>query len=263
MIFGFNSTGALGDYTYITAALNVLDNCIVQLHDTEQCRDVSVIFNNLAKVEFVNDPPHPIYKDGNKSIHAAQKVLDKLGITEVNCIPKIRLTQEEIEWAKKFLENYKNPVVVVNDNGGSGDKNNFCAQYKRPPVFLIQNIVNRLKELNYTVLQFGRNDHKDFPNCYTPLNNAIHIRGLSLRQLAACYHVIGKFIGGDTGDYHLMLSVGGKSIDLIPPENPRLGFIYDELLYYDFLWKNEKPRVKYICFNNIENINDDLLIFNW
>lgn len=51
MIFGYKSTGAIGDMTYITAALNVLEGSVVQLHDTEQCRDVSVIFNNLARVD--------------------------------------------------------------------------------------------------------------------------------------------------------------------------------------------------------------------
>lgn len=262
MIFGYKNHGALGDCLYITAALNVLPGSTVQMHNDDQCRFVARVFDGLASVEFIDNPNLPIYCNGDKNTHAAQRTLDILNIKNTNCIPKIKLTQEEISWGNSFISLYKNPVCVVNDNGGSGDINNTCAQYKRPPIPLMQFVVDYLNSIGHTVLQFGRNDHPNFPNCFTPLNNTIPIRGLSVRELASCYHSIGKYVGGDTGDYHLMLSVGGKCIVFVPPNNKNLGFSYNELFYKDYLWKDEAVRVKYIDYTVKSNITE-LLRFSF
>lgn len=249
LILGLNSIGSLGDCLYLTAAISQFENVTVQMHDSPQCRRVSLIYKNLADVEFVDNPDIAIYKKATgNNVHAAQRALDYLNITSINCIPRIILDEEEIKWAKEFLKNINNPVVVVNDNGGSSTEGNYCAQYRRPPTEVIQSVVNKLIKNEYSPIQFGIKDLKDRDNAFTSLNNVIEIRGLDVRQMAACYYLIGKYIGGDTGDYHLMLSVGGKCITFIPPENASLGYIYSDLLYTEDLWKNEKIRVKYINY---------------
>lgn len=258
-IFGLRSIGSLGDCLYLTPAISQIKNPIVKMHDSPQCRRVAPIYNNIAHVEFVDNPDVALYNQTNdRSVHSAQRVLNALKIDTTNCIPRIVLDKSEIDWAKDFLKEYKNPVMIVNDNGGSSTPGNICAQYRRPPTEIIQNFANKLSNKGFTPLQFGIKDLKDRDNAFTPINGAIPIRGLDIRQTAACYHVIGKYIGGDTGDYHLMLSVGGRCITLIPPENHSLGYNYSDLLYTDNLWKDEKVRVKYIDYTKPNLVNNYL-----
>jgi hypothetical protein len=72
--------------------------------------------------------------------------------------------------------------------------------------------------------------------------------------LAACYALVGQICCCDTGDYHLMLSVGGKVLLTSPDESEKLGYIYSELHYQPNLWKNEEIRVRYINHNTGELI---------
>lgn len=250
-VFGLRSIGSLGDCLYLTPALSQLDNPIVQMHDSPQCRRVSTIYKNLATVEFVEMPDIAIYNYNlDRSKHSAQRVLDYLKITETNCIPRVVIDKDEYDWASDFLSKYKNPVIVVNDNGGSSTPGNICAQYRRPPSIVMERYTQALIEMGYTPLQFGIKDLKDRDNAFTPLDQAIPIRGLDIRQTAACYSVIKRYVGGDTGDYHLVLACAGKCVTLIPDDNPNLGYLYSDLLYADDLWKNESIRVKYINYNN-------------
>lgn len=250
------NVGSVGDCTYILGVINELrkrgEDVIVRMPKGPQCERVSLIYKNLAKVEFVDNPLEAIYKiKGDTSKHASQRASDYLGITNVSAIPKILLDDDEIDWARTFLKQYTNPVVVVNDNGGSSTPGNFAAQYRRPPSEVMQVYVDKLIQLSYTILQFGIKDLKDRDNAFTPLNNALSIRGLDIRQTSACYYVIGKYVGGDTGDYHLMLACGGKTITLIPPEDS-IRYSYSDLLYTDDLWKNEKIRCKYVNYTTPE-----------
>lgn len=137
MILGLKDIGSLGDCTYILAAINALrsngEKITIQMNKGPQCERVSLIFKNLADVEFVDNAPEAIYKiKGDTSKHASQRALDYLGIKNVSSIGKILLDDDEIDWAKSFLKQYPNPVVVVNDNGGSSTPGNVGAQYRRP-----------------------------------------------------------------------------------------------------------------------------------
>jgi len=49
---------------------------------------------------------------------------------------------------------------------------------------------------------------------------------LPIREQAAIYHVVGRYIGPDTGDYHMMLSVGGKCDVLVPTSSPGYSYQY-------------------------------------
>lgn len=252
MKLGLRNTGTLGDSLFLTPAIWGLKNrneeVIVQMHKDEQCKAVSAVFDGLCPVEFIDEPEEKIYHINNDDTHYAQRVLNHLSISDVNCIPKIALTENEILWAKEFLKEYENPIAIVNDNSGCNDPNNHRAHYVRPPVELMQDQVNLwLKEGN-SLLQFGRKEDDKF----TPLEDTIKIRGLTIRQLASCYRIIGKLISGDTGDYHLMLAVGGEAAVLVPAESQRLGYLYNELHYQPKLWKDEKIRVAYMNFHTGE-----------
>lgn len=248
----------LGDNLWITPLFKNGVKGSVTFSDTPRTRSIARIFDGLADVDFV-----PLVENVQKSAdetHEAQRILNCWDRTDVNCIPEIKITKEEIEGAQAFLSPYKNPIVVIADNSGSSDPKNYRASVVRPPIPYMQYLCDQAAK-RYTPLQFGLS-----PNYYgqgisnfTKLNGTVEIRGLPLRQLAACYHVCGKYIGGDTGDYHLMLSVGGKAMVSIPHECR--GYQYRRLLYTEELWKGEPVRVKY--FLHRSNKVADLLDFTF
>lgn len=251
LTLGLRGSGTLGDSLWLTPPLWVLKDVTIEMHDDEQSRAVSRVFDGLAQVKFVDNPAQKIYEQNKEPTHYAQRVLNTLNIDSVNCIPKIKITKQETEWAVDFLKSYPNPVVVVNDNSGKHDPQNPRATFVCPPDELMQQNVDLLIKSGYTPIQFGRYNEIGKPIRFTPLRNAVYIQGLSVRNLAACYSIIGKYIGGDTGDYHLMLAVGGMAHVYIPVESHSFGYIYNELLYFPQLWKGERIRVTYSIFSKI------------
>ena len=253
MILGNKGNGSLGDTLWISAVLRYIKDIKIILHNDEQCKWTGQIFKNLCEVEYSDNPPDrpdniiDVTKEPYLSSHRSRKILLASGITDKVSIPFIKLTEDEINWAKDFLKDYKNPIVITNENSGCWDKSNFRAHYVRPPVDLIQKATNQLVKDGFTPLQFGRKEDERF----TPLVGAIPIRGFSLREVAACYYIIKQYIGGDTGDYHLMISVGGKATVFIPNESIPLGYIYNDLLYKPENFENSISRVNYINFHKI------------
>lgn len=253
IILGLKNAGSLGDALWLTPAICELKNkncnVVVQMHDTEQCRWTSPIFKNLCEVQFVSSPPERLYITNHDETHSAQRVLNELKLSNINCIPKIILDRDEIDWAKNLINDYPNPIVFINDNSGTSDPTNFRAKYVKPPEALIQENVDIFLKSGHTPLQFGNIDDKKF----SPLNNTVKIRGLNVRQLAACYYLIRQMISGDTGDYHLMLAANGFCLVYVPNESNMFGYKYTDLHYVPALWKNENVRVRYINFHqNIE-----------
>jgi len=251
MIIGNRGNGSLGDCLYITSVFRYTKGKVV-LHDDQQCRQVGNIFSDICEVEYSENPPErPDNALQNNNItlppvHRTRKILLSIGIQELISVPFIKLKQQEIEWAENFLKEYKNPVVIINDNSGSGDKTNIRANYVKPPNIVMQKICDDLTRNGHTPLQFGRKENEKF----TPLKNSIPIRGLSIREIAACYYIIKKYVGGDTGDYHLMIAVGGVANVLIPNESLNLGYLYSDLLYKPENFENNISRVKYINYNS-------------
>jgi hypothetical protein len=253
MILGNKGNGSLGDILWMTAVLRYIKDIKISLHADERSEWVAKVFENLCEVEHVDHPPErpdniiDTTKEPYSSSHRSRKILLALGITDKVSVPLIKITEDEINWAKDFLRDYRNPVVIVNDNGGSGDKNNSSAFYRKPPSHIVQQFTNELIKKGFTPLQFGKSEDDKF----TKLENCIPIRGLNLRQTAACYNVIGQYLGGDTGDYHLMLAAGGKTTVLIPDENLSLGYNYSDLLYKPENFENSISRVNYINFHRV------------
>ena len=144
MILGNKGNGSLGDILWMTGVLRYIKDIKISLHADERSKWVAKVFENLCEVEHVDHPPErpdniiDITKEPYLSSHRSRKILLALGITDEVSVPLIKITEDEINWAKDFLKNYKNPVVIVNDNGGSADKTNFSALFashysKYPP----------------------------------------------------------------------------------------------------------------------------------
>jgi hypothetical protein len=248
MILGLKGTGTLGDSLWLTPAIWGLKakgiSAKVQMHDDRQCREVATIFDNLCPVEFVDNPPERLYITNKENTHSAQRILNELKLDNVNCIPKIILNDNEIDWATALLKEYKNPVAIVNDNSGSHDLTNTRAQYVRPRSSLMQQQADDWMGEGNTVLHLISGNRP-----FTRLTGCVEITGFNIRQLAACYKVVGRGIFSDTGNYHLMLAVGGKCLVLVPDESQKFGYIYSDLHYTPELWRGEEIRARYCNFN--------------
>lgn len=249
------SGGNLGDALWLTPLARHFPDLVVQMRaDDKRSRAVAPIFDGLCKVEFVKNPSEP-----NKSkldVHVARKILYAYGIVGRSSIPQIKLTDEEIAWAKDYLKDYSNPIAIINGNSGTNDPTNYRAKYVCPPHEYMQEICDFYVKNGRTVLQFGPDPKYYDRDPFIPLNGAIHIRGLSVRQLAACYAVIGQMISGDTGDYHLMIAVGGTTITLVPHHSFQMGYSHTDLLYGFAAddWEGQVPRANYLLHEDYKNI---------
>lgn len=241
--------GNLGDALWITPLCKKNRKVTINMLNSKFSKRLIDIFYGLNVSFNFFDKITPSLVDDKRN-HIARQYLNKYSINDVSCIPSIIISDDDIVWAKNFLSKYDNPLVIVADNAGSSDKENPVALNRKPPTEIMLELAN-LYSKKYTLLQFGlsSNFYRDGYSNFTPLPNTIPILDLSLSKLAACYRVIGKYIGGDTGDYHLMLSVGGKTNVLIPDHHVDW-YNYNTLLYFDDLWIDELPRAKYVNFRN-------------
>lgn len=236
--------GGIGDNLVFTPIFKVYKDATIQLLEHPKSHIVAPIFDNICNVKFTNEPTncpessHP---------HTAQKKIEGTGISHlVNCIPFIILTEKEISWAQNFLSNYTNNLdnllAVSADNNGSKNPNDLHAHYRLLPKEKIQKVIDFYSK-KYTVFQFAMSDN------YTNLQNCIPILDLTIREMAACFAIIKRYTGIDTGHYHLMLAAGGDAVVFVP--NPSYFYSHKEWHYTPELWKNEIPRVEYINFNKL------------
>ncbi len=245
-----NTAGSLGDWLSITPLLAASPNSIVIAKDSPHTREFATLYQGLAEVKFTNENIPPI-NETDEPICFSKRILNAYGFKNQSPIPIIRLNDDEIDWAKTFLNEYKNPIAFNNTTASSRrDKpdNDIC-NYRRLPDELSRDIVKTLKEDGFSILKFGcKNKHVIYNN-FDEINGVINIPDLSLRQVAACYKIIGKYIGTDTGDHHLMLSVGGKCELFVPQSTWH--YNHAKHLYNLSVWGNEEPREGYNIFKKI------------
>jgi hypothetical protein len=255
--------GNLSDNLFLTPLMKKFQDIEVEVADEEVNISRAQVFNNLANVqikkvtEIIKTTPITRGKT-----HISQAILDYYGIEDINYLPFVKVTQEEIEWAKKFLEKYSNPLAIVPTNSCSWDRTNHFAQVRTFNFEMCKFFISHFGK-KYTLLQFGvdSNYYKTMTTSFFDLPNVVHIKNLNIRQLAACYYVIGKIISCDTGDPYLMVAVGGKVLEMVPMDIPHI-YKHWEYNYVDeSLWKGEKIRAKYFDMKDykktLEYINFD------
>lgn len=254
----------LGDTLWVTPLARYVPALTVQmLSNDARSRATAPILEGLCPVEFVEKttetPKLPI------RAHVTQRILAAYGHYGKPSIPKVLLTNEEIKWAIDFLHSKgvsdpRRTVAMTNHNSGSGDPTNLRAHYVRPPNEVMQKLAAFWAQGGRNkVLQFGPAPTYHDRDPFEPLEGAIHIRGLTVRQLAACYHVVGRLLAGDSGDKHLMLAVGGIVACLVPPHSDYFGYYHWDLLYDTVCWGDEKPRLRYALHQDWHQFMDTSL----
>lgn len=244
-----NTAGSLGDWLSLTPILRAKPGSLVIAPDSPHTREFAKVYNGIADVEFVNHPI-PNTPETNEELCFSQRILNHFGVTDRNAIPSIEITIEEKEWAKDFLKQYPNPYafnpITASVNFEKPD-DDIC-NYRRMPDALIQQIIEVFSKTDKTLIKFGvKNTQTHIYKNYQELKGVVEIPDLSIRQLAACYHVIGQYLGTDTGDHHLMLAVGGECKTFIPPSCWH--YDHKRILYFKYAWKNEPIRELYSTFH--------------
>jgi len=243
----YSPHGNLGDNLWITPACKFVP-INVSLYDEPFSRSISRIYDNIAEVSFINSQKQNFIYDRYE--HKTIQWLKYIGIDyqDKNIIPEIKLTKEEELFGVEYIKNIPNPIIVKNENSGTWDAKNTRAHYVCPDEREMQSIVDDLIRQGKTPMQFGLNDNF-FGLGEThlrPLKGTIQTKGLTVRQLASIYKAVGYYIGGDTGDYHLMLSVGGLAEVLIPEQSEQFGYIYYNLFYRPDMFGKDPIRVQYL-----------------
>lgn len=264
LTFG-SSQGTLGDSMWVTPLLRAFPGSTLRMFDTPSCRNVAQVYEGLVDhVEFCADPGVPPTVD--LPTHVSQRMLVAAGRPDDSIIPCIKLKEEEISWARTFLAQFGDParmMVIHTHNSGWADPQNHFARHVKPPHDFMQllTVMARIRK-GYRVLQFCNEPWPGKPDNFDPLEDTIHVRGLTLRQTAACYHVIGRMISGDTGDPYLALAAGARVVFLMCPEVDWAGYRHHNVQYTDALWKGEKPRTRYHAFVDWYRASEDLA-FDW
>ena len=234
-----NCSGSLGDCVSITALFKKRKGKVIFLRNPVTENILSKIYDGVADVEF-SDKPQSCCPETNEELCYSQRILNAFGVQDCNAIPELKVTDDEKQWAAEFLSKYKSPIAFNNSVGRPNDHE--LARYRELPDEISSTLVVRMRLLdNRTVLQFG------FSKNYRPVAGAIPILDLPIRQLIGCYSVIKEGVFCDSGDYHLMTSVGGRSKVFIPPSTWH--YNHKRHLYLDYAWRGEKKRIEYFVFN--------------
>lgn len=248
-VFGAN----LGDTLWLTPLARYERDLTVWMRgdDAKACA-VAPILDGLCKVRLEPDPPET--RRAPARAHVTQQILAAYGHGGKPSVPRVVLTWDEVGWAIDYLASLgvktHKLVALVNHCSGSGDPTNQRAAYVRGNPAAFEAIARFWRGAGYKVLQFGPAPGVYAHPVFTPIESCIPVRGLTVRQLAAVYHVIGKLISPDTGDYHLMLAVGGKVTCLVPPHSDTLGYRHWDLHYDATCWGDERARVRYVLHSD-------------
>lgn len=240
-----NTAGSLGDWLSLTPLLRQLAHPTVLAKDSPHTRSFATLYEGIAEVEFTDGPVEDILEMGRGPF--SRRILNAYGLGG-NAIPSVIITPEEIAWAKDFLKDYPNPIVFNNTCGGAqSDKPlNDISNWRRMPHEVAFRVIKDLLTDKKTPIRFGTKASRAIYDNYDEFECVISIPDLPLRQVAACYAVIGEYWGTDTGDHHLMLATGGICHTFVPPT--AWHYDHERHLYRGDSWGTEPVREIYYQF---------------
>lgn len=233
-----NCSGSLGDCVSITALFKKRKGKIVFLRNPITENVLSKVYDGIAEVEF-SDKPQDCCPETNEELCYSQRILNAFGVQDCNAIPELKATEEEKTRVWAFIKRFKNPIAFNNTVGRPNDHE--LAKYREMPDDLAEHLVNEQIKNGRTVLQYA------LSNNYCPVKGAIPVFDIGIRHLIASYSLIGEYMGVDTGNYHVMLGVGGRAKVFIPPSTWH--YNHKRHLYLDYAWRGEEKRVEYFVFD--------------
>ena len=246
----------IGDLLTYTPIFKHYKNCLVKMIDNEKGRVGAPLFNGLCSVVFEKHVGDNINGNVPYQTHTAARRLIQLGLHNISPIPEIIITSEELLNGQKILIdngiNISKPMLsIVADANGSHSLENTFGKVRMMNFDRWELLLNFLSK-KYQLIQFG------LSNKVTKLPYVKQILDLNIRELASCYGIIKKYLGIDTGDYHLMLATGGKSV-VFSPKNGEGGQhpYWAWQWHYQDQWFEKGSRIKYFYKDfDLSIIND-------
>lgn len=206
----------LGDTLTITPLAAALGKRAVMLLDPKMAH-LQFLFRELCPTRFSEKYPVFTWKPAS----AIKQKLAIFGITGSD-LPIVRLRPELLPKAREMLAGIPNPLAFCPTCSKAWE------HIRQRPFLFWKPIIKELSQ-RYTVCQFGRTD-------YPTLEGVRRMPFVDLELLAAMYQVIGNYCGVDTGDYHLMLAVGGRCVVADADPMP---------MFQAKLWGYQSPKVEY------------------
>lgn len=234
--------GSLGDIVSTTALLKNGRGGSITLTDEPRIRAIAPVFHNLCEVKFAPSIPKALPLKGLGPL--SRRILQAFDVKDY-ANPHINPIPQEVEWAKEWLKQFERPIIIGPTIGGVNASNHPLRFYRKAPREAMQFIVDGILKNGATPLSFGKSDNLEF------FDGAISTPDLPLEKLIAIYSLVKKYIGCDTGDYHVMLAVGGQCITLVPDH--AWNYSYDLHHYTAADFEFNTP-VRYVNFRDFKLI---------
>ena len=219
----------MGDTLTVTPCAERISNAVMLL--PSHLEQWGPLFDGLCRWRVTDNHPVFPFCAGRPVVESN---LEICGFHVPGALPVVKVTPEEERWAKQTLATIRNPVAIV-----PTCRREWTHLRAHPATFWTP-ILNAIST-THTPLQFG---YEDFP--LLPGGKRMEWHGV--RKLAAIYQQIGIMVTLNTGDYHLMLAVGGRCIVVEKPER--------EMPNNASIWKYpaRPDRVRYCNFHKADEI---------
>lgn len=254
IIFG-SGNGGIGDLLMVNPLMRQNPNNVMQFYPNKRGISLSQLFMGICRIEFTDrmlSEPESKSLFGDISKHSpfensALNFINIFGGDPSDIIPRIPIYQFDLDFAEEYLKRYENPICINAIVRDWQNLDNYQSLYKMLPFKEWQKIVDFLIEKGYTPVQFGTIDG------VCPIEKVKFDIGLSLREMMACIHKIGRIITLDSGQHNLGIAAGAKVICLRPYNNSALGYFGSNWHFdRDEYWINKERNVKYYYFDEIE-----------
>lgn len=228
MKFGPSSESAgLGDTLLLTSICkHEPGKHTIQLPENKKYFEI--LFKGLcANVEITNFPI--VLKDIGYGHYATRKLRYIYGdyAELLDNKPLVLYSDYESErWVENFIKNINNPIIFVPN----------CSlkwhSIRSLSINKSNEIINQLLSLNYTPIVCSTSS-----NVASNFNTYINLIDLDLKKYICLLRRVGRYIGCNTGDMHLAISVGALTKVFQPKSAP--GFEEND-------WNYNHPSVEYI-----------------
>lgn len=235
----------LGDNLALTPLL-AHTPCRLRLLDEEWVRFTAPVFDGLCEIEWVTDKAalgEPRY--ASVALPWSKRALLAYGFPDVPAIPVMRLTEAErdegMKVAAHLMRSFGKQLCVIKAVPGRSAE-------RVVPTEVIDRIVAANPDIQFVTFNVA-DPHPKREMASPRIKGVYEIINLPVRAEAAVYAAIGRYVGADTGCYHMMLAVGGKADVLCPTHHEGGPYDYNLTHYGPACWLDTAVRVVYHDFN--------------
>lgn len=220
-------TSGLGDLLLLTSVCKYFPNKFtIQLPPNKE--KYSILFENLANIEITDN----IFNlpDIGLGHYATRKLRNFFpnNADDLDNRPLVLYTDENSEkWVDEFLKPFANPIIFTPNCSKQ------WAKVRNIPADLSVRLQKMIKEANYDYITMINSENKYEEECENRLEN------LDLKKMICLFRRVGKYIGCNTGDMHLAVSVGAEC-NVFQPKSSQY-FIAEE-------WCYKSNYIKYVNF---------------